>query len=104
MTREELARYNGQNGQPAYVAVGSIIYDVSDSPRWKNGTHEGSHQAGCELSLELKGAPHVAAVIERFPVVARLEEQPEKKSPTSAKLLGVAAVIIALLIVWSFLH
>ena len=104
MTREELSKYNGRNGQPAYVAVGRIIYDVSDSHFWKDGDHEGVHQAGCDLSLELKTAPHVASVIERFPSVARLEEQPEKKSAPSAKLVISAGVIIALIFAWAFLR
>ena len=104
MTSEELSKHNGQNGQPAYVAVRGVIYDVSDSPLWKNGNHEGAHQAGCDLSLELKTAPHVAAVIERFPSVARLEEHPEKKPATDAKLVIGAAVIIAVILAWTFLR
>lgn len=28
-TREELAKFNGQNGQPAYVAISGTVYDVS---------------------------------------------------------------------------
>ena len=101
MTREELSKFNGQNGRPAYVAVGNIIYDVSDSPLWKGGNHEGVHQAGCDLSLELKTAPHVAAVIERFPSVARLDEQAEKKPASAAKLVIFAVTIIALIFVWA---
>ena len=104
MTREELSKFNGQNGQPAYVAIGSIIYDVSDSPLWKEGNHEGVHQAGYDLSIELKTAPHVAAVIERFPSVARLEEQIEKKSSASSKLVIATAVTIALICAWTFLR
>jgi len=104
MTREELAKFNGQNGQPAYVAVGSTIYDVSNSPLWKEGNHEGLHQAGCDLSLELKTAPHVAAVIERFPSVGRLEEPPVKKPTASGKLVFSVAVILSLIITWFFLR
>ncbi len=104
MTHEELSKFNGQNGQPAYVAIGSIIYDVSDSPLWKEGNHEGVHQAGCDLTIILKTAPHVAAVIERFPSVARLEEQIEKKSSASSKLIVATAVTIALICVWTFLR
>ena len=33
MTREELARHNGKDGQRAYIAVNGTIYDVTDSPR-----------------------------------------------------------------------
>lgn len=80
MTKEELATFNGNNGQPAYVAVNGTIYDVSASPMWANGNHVDSHTAGHDLTEELKSAPHVRAVVERFPVVGKLEEpQPEKK-------------------------
>jgi len=94
MTCEELARYNGKNGQAAYVAVGNVIYDVSQSPMWQGGNHVSAHQAGCDLTLELKEAPHIAAVIERFPVVGRLEEiaAPGRKS------LGLPVVLIVLVL------
>lgn len=35
ITRDELAKYNGQAGQPAYVAVEGVIYDVSAKPAWQ---------------------------------------------------------------------
>jgi predicted heme/steroid binding protein len=98
MTRAELSKFNGQNGQPAYVAVGNVIYDVSASPLWQEGNHEGAHQAGCELTQELKSAPHIAAVIERFPSVAQLEEESEKTTPSNKKLILAVAVVAILLL------
>ncbi len=103
MTVEELAKYNGLNGQPAYVAVGSVIYDVTESPLWKEGNHEGAHQAGQDLTLELKSAPHIAAVIERFPAISHLEKQVEKKSSSALKIATAVAVIFALIFVWRLL-
>ena len=80
MTKEELAKFNGKEGQPAYVAVNGTIYDVSNSKMWENGNHADSHTAGHDLTEELKSAPHVRAVVERFPVIGKLEApQPEKK-------------------------
>jgi len=80
MTKEELEKFNGKDGQPAYVAVSGTIYDVSSSGMWENGNHADAHSAGHDLTEELKSAPHVRAVVERFPVVGRLEQpQPEKK-------------------------
>ena len=35
--RADLAKYNGQNGNPAYVAVIGKVYDVTDSPAWTGG-------------------------------------------------------------------
>ncbi len=103
MTHAELARHNGQNGQPAYVAIGSIIYDVSTSPLWCEGNHENVHQAGTELSHALKTAPHVAAVIERFPVVGHLEESPKKKAAPNILFIA-AALSIAVVLGWALLR
>lgn len=79
MTLEELARCDGHDGRPAYVAVAGTIYDFSASPLWAGGLHQGSHQAGADLTEELKTAPHVRALVERFPVVGQLEAPPPKK-------------------------
>jgi len=80
MTKEELAKYNGKNGQKAYVAVNGKIYDVSGSQLWAGGDHQGIHEAGNDLTDDLKSAPHVRAVVDRFPVVDHLDEpEPPKK-------------------------
>ena len=101
MTREELTRYDGRDGRPAYVAVGGIIYDLSSSPRWQDGSHEGLHLAGRDLTHELKSAPHVAAVVERFPSVGRLDAPglPEAKARGVGKWL-IPALIAALVVLW----
>ena len=80
MTKEELAKFDGRDGRKAYVAVNEKVYDVSGSSLWPGGDHQGMHQAGADLTEELKSAPHVRAVVERFPVVGHLEEpEPPKK-------------------------
>lgn len=48
---EELAKYTGKEGMPAYVAVNGTVYDVSKTKRWKGGSHFGVF-AGQELSKE----------------------------------------------------
>ena len=79
MTKEELAAFDGSDGRPVYVAVNKTIYDVSGSSYWAEGNHVGVHQAGHDLTEELKSAPHVRTVVERFPVVGRLEEAVAEK-------------------------
>lgn len=79
MTKEELAGFDGCDGRPTYVAVNDTIYDLSGSSQWIEGNHLDTHQAGRDLTEELKSAPHVRAVVERFPVVGKLEKPPEKK-------------------------
>ena len=102
MTRKELAGFDGRDGRPAYVAVSGTVYDVSASPLWPNGDHQGAHQAGGDLTEELKSAPHVRAVIERFPVVGRLEEDaPPQTVATHGKgvIIAIITAVVLLLAV-----
>ncbi|NIQ11994.1 MAG: hypothetical protein GWO23_21170 [Gammaproteobacteria bacterium] len=101
MTAEELAKHDGKDGRKAYIAVNGTVYDVTDSPRWEDGLHPPDHLAGQDLTEELTKAPHVRAVVERFPVVGTLEEAPETTNGGSGKItLGIiiAAVIVAVII------
>lgn len=99
MTLEQLKQFDGRDGRPAYIAVNGTIYDVSASERWQGGNHEGAHQAGADLTEELKQAPHVRSVIERYPAVGRIEEAaPEAKTSGSPlKWVILAAVAIGIL-------
>ena len=40
---EELKRYNGQEGKPAYLAFEGKVYDVTDNSSWRTGNHRGAH-------------------------------------------------------------
>jgi len=100
MTTEELQTHDGREGRKAYVAVAGTIYDVSASPLWTNGDHKGIHKAGYDLTEELKSAPHVRSVIERFPVIGALEEprQLQKKSGLPWLLAGLVLMGLLLLV------
>jgi len=103
MTREELAQNDGRDGRKAYVAVNGNIYDFSASTMWTEGDHQGAHQAGQDLTDELKDAPHVRAVIERFPVVGKLEEAaPAPASSGNGKVAFIIVGAIALAIIAFF--
>ncbi len=54
-TAEELKKYNGKDGMPAYAAVDGIVYDLSKSKYWKNGQHMKLHEAGADLSSAMHG-------------------------------------------------
>lgn len=71
-TKEELAKFDGQNGQPAYVAVNGTVYDVSGKKAWAGGKHHG-HAAGQDLTdALLNDSPHGDKVLKDLPVVGKL--------------------------------
>lgn len=70
-TLQELKQYNGQNGNPAYVAIDGIVYDMTNSKLWKKGAHNG-YEAGNDLSDFIKNSPHGKSTLGRVPEVGRL--------------------------------
>ena len=76
LTEEELSRYDGKNGAPAYIAFKGKVYDVTGSFLWKDGNHQVLHDAGKDLSATMGQAPHGEDILERFPVVGTLRGMP----------------------------
>jgi len=72
MSLEELTQFDGKEGRPAHFAYRGDIYDATESPLWKNGTHMGRHQAGCDLTDVLSHAPHGENNVLAMPKVGRL--------------------------------
>lgn len=68
---QQLALRNGQDKEEVWIAYKGIIYDVTNSKLWKNGTHY-EHWAGQDLTDELKEAPHTEKVFERLEVIGEL--------------------------------
>lgn len=75
-TAEELAKYNGQNGQLAYVAIDGTVYDVSNIPAWQNGKHHGN-LAGHDVSAAIRRSLHMKKVLDDLPVVGKFTGDPE---------------------------
>jgi predicted heme/steroid binding protein/uncharacterized membrane protein len=71
-TVDELSRFDGKEGRPAYVAFKGIIYDMSGSRLWKNGSHLMKHAAGNDLTDFLTNAPHGEDKILAMPQAGRL--------------------------------
>jgi predicted heme/steroid binding protein/uncharacterized membrane protein len=82
-TQEELAKCNGQDGKPVYIAHKGNVYDVSESRMWKGGLHMRRHNAGTDLTTDIHAAPHGTEMLERYPQVGILsgEEQPTPQLP-----------------------
>lgn len=70
---EELSKYNGQNGNPAYISVDGIVYDVTNAKDWKNGKHKDGVTAGKDLSEIINQSPHGKEVLKDLPVVGNLK-------------------------------
>jgi len=64
-TIDELAKYNGKNGNPAYAAVDGIVYDLSLI--FINGTHRG-HAAGQDLTAAFN-TEHSKSQLTKYPVM-----------------------------------
>ncbi len=90
-TREELAAFNGEDGRPAYVAYKGRVIDVSTSKMWQGGMHMKRHEAGQDLTAEIGAAPHDVDVLDRFPQVGVLVEEPAAQARQAAPAAAVGA-------------
>lgn len=73
ITLDELAKYNGKDGNPAYVAVDGVVYEVTEHPNWNEGMH-GKVSAGQDISQMLKDAPHGYSKLEGLKAVGKIVE------------------------------
>ncbi|MEJ2164338.1 MAG: cytochrome b5 domain-containing protein [Desulfobacterales bacterium] len=71
---DELAGFNGENGNPIYVAYDGKVYDVSESKLWRSGQHMKRHRSGTDLTADMQAAPHESDVLERYPQVGILKK------------------------------
>jgi predicted heme/steroid binding protein len=67
-TLTELAKYNGKNGQPSYIAVNGKIYDVSSL--FVDGTHRGC-TAGQDVTANFSDI-HSQAILSQFSIIGTL--------------------------------
>lgn len=72
-SKKELKAFNGQDGQPAYVAVNGIVYDVTNFAAWEGGHHHGA-RAGIDVTKIFAKSPHGPALFEKLPAVGRFEK------------------------------
>lgn len=68
-TLDELAKYDGKNGQPAYIAVDGVVYDVTNN--FPNGDHHGC-VAGTDSTESIKKVSHGSAILSNSPIVGKL--------------------------------
>jgi predicted heme/steroid binding protein len=82
LTLAELAIYDGQNGQLAYIAYDGDIYDVTDASGWNNGVHEGLHLAGTDCTSVLQSSPHGTSVLIQLTIIGQLVDANGSSSST----------------------
>lgn len=71
LTLAELEQYDGKDGNLAYVAVDGVIYDVTNSSAWSDGTHKG-YDAGQDLSKKIGSTAHGRSVLDDVPIVGMI--------------------------------
>lgn len=71
LTLEQLATYNGKNGNPAYVAINGTIYDVTKNAAWAAASHFGL-KAGGDLTAQFNSCHAGQQILNRLTVVGKL--------------------------------
>ena len=70
-TLETLSKYNGMNGNPAYIAVNGTIYNVTSIGSWSGGVHHGI-RAGQDVTTFFASSPHSASLLNQVPVIGKI--------------------------------
>jgi predicted heme/steroid binding protein/uncharacterized membrane protein len=104
ISHEELEKNDGREGRPAFIAVNGAVYDISDSPQWKDGGHMEQHCAGCDLTEALGDAPHGIEAIERYPKVGELEPTEEPNRENAPTTPWWASIMISMRLHPVFVH
>jgi predicted heme/steroid binding protein len=72
-TEAELSRYNGRNGNPAYVAVNGLVYDVTNNAAWGGATHFGI-TAGTDATQQFATCHAGQSILGKLKVVGKMSE------------------------------
>lgn len=70
-TLQELSKFNGKDGNPAYVAVNGIVYDVTNNAAWAAATHFGL-TAGKDLTNEFASCHGGQPILSKLKIVGKL--------------------------------
>ncbi|NKE10678.1 MULTISPECIES: cytochrome b5 domain-containing protein [Kocuria] len=73
VTPQELEAATCDDGADCWIAVNGVVYDMSVFPDWARGRHHGI-KAGTDATEKFVGSGHGRDILERMPVVGRLEQ------------------------------
>lgn len=73
-TMDELIKYDGTNGNPAYVAVGGVVYDVTNNPAWAAGNHFGLKSGG-NYTDEFAACHANQDILSKLKQIGRLQDE-----------------------------
>jgi len=110
LSLDELAQYDGKDGRKAYFSYRGEIFDATGSTLWKEGTHMGRHQAGCDLTDVLDQAPHGEEKVQALHRIGKLVSSeapgltpPQKLFYAMAYMnLGFVLLILLILTCWKW--
>jgi predicted heme/steroid binding protein len=72
LTLQELAEFNGKDGNPAFVAVNGTVYDVTNNAAWAAASHFGL-TAGKDLTSEFASCHAGQSILSKLKVVGKLK-------------------------------
>ena len=73
-TLEELSKYNGISGNPSYVSINGIVYDVSAVQPWAGGVHFGV-SSGSDVTENFMICHGASKILDKLPKVGILKIQ-----------------------------
>ncbi|MCY6958059.1 cytochrome b5 domain-containing protein [Clostridium brassicae] len=72
-TLDELAKYDGEGDNAAYIAIDGIVYDVTYEAAWAGGTHLGL-KAGNDLSEQMNSCHDKDKILRNLKQVGILQK------------------------------
>ena len=74
LTLDEVSKYDGKDGRPAYVVIEGTVYDVTGNAYWKDGQHFGTEAGGVVTNTFYSCHAKSMQVLKKLQVVGVLAE------------------------------